>query len=213
MAALAKAAIRLVVPLTFAVGLVVLWSFGFNEQGTREALRATARISLLLFCLAFAARPLHQLVGRPATAWLLRERRTVGVCFGLSFSAHVLLIVRLFFLNGRLTLPEGVTVLDVVIGGPGIVLVGLMTITSAVKIRRAIPPHVWQRLHTFGLYYVWFVYTACLVNSASAKSHLYPAYHYVPFLALLCAVLLLRLTTAVQKLYLFRTKRWIEDGA
>ncbi len=207
MAALAKIAIRLVVPLTFAVGLVVLWSFDFNEQGTREALRATARISLVLFCLAFAARPLHELVGRPATAWLLRERRAVGVCFGLSFSAHVLLIVRLFFLNGTLALPEAVTVADVVIGGPGIVLVVLMTITSAIRIRRAIPAPVWQRLHTFGLYYVWFVYVACLVNSTSAKSHLYPAYHYVPFLVMLGAVLLLRLTAAVQKWYRFGTQQ------
>lgn len=198
MEALAKVAIRLVVPLTFAVGLFLLWSYDFNERGTREALRATARISLVLFSLAFAARPIHQLAGRPATAWLLRERRTIGVCFGFSFLAHLLLIVRLFFLNGTLALPDAVTVLDVVIGGPGILLVVLMTITSAVKIRRAIPTPVWHRLHTFGLYYVWFVYTACLTNSISAKSHLYPAYHYVPFLALLGTVLLIRLAAAAR---------------
>ena len=105
--------------------------------------------------------------------------------------------------DALLAVAEAVTIADVVIGGPGIFLVVLMTITSATRIRRAIPAPVWQRLHTFGLYYVWFVYVACLVNSTSAKSHLYPAYHYVPFLALLGAVLLLRVTAAVQKWYRF----------
>ena len=184
-------------PLTFLLVPLVMFRFGAGELGTREALRATARVALILFCFAFAARPLEQLLPRPATAWLLAQRRLLGVCFGFSLSAHVGLIIRLFYLSGGYTLPEGVTVADVAIGGPGLITVALMVATSAQRVRQRMSPRTWQRLHTFGIYFVWLVFAACMLNSISEKADRYPAVQYVPFLTLLALAMGVRICAAL----------------
>jgi len=194
---LGRRLVQAAVPLTFLLVPLVMLRFGAGELGTREALRATARVALILFCLAFAARPLHQLLQRPATAWLLGQRRLLGVCFGLSLSAHVGLIIRLFYLAGGFTIPEGVTLADIAIGGPGLITVALMVVTSAQRVRDGMSPRTWQRLHRFGIYFVWFIFVACLLNSISEKADRYPAIQYVPFLTLLALAMGVRICAAV----------------
>lgn len=72
-----------------AVAILVLGRFGAGADGTELALRTTARVSLLWFVAAYAARPLHDLFPGGLAASLLRWRRACGVVFGLSMSMHV----------------------------------------------------------------------------------------------------------------------------
>lgn len=44
---------------------------GFTEPSVRMAIRATARVSCLLFLMAFVATPLHRLWSTSLSQWLL----------------------------------------------------------------------------------------------------------------------------------------------
>ena len=63
--------------------------------GTREAIRLTARTSLLLFSLAFVASSLHRLLPGRLTEWVLENRRMFGLGFAFSHLLHAAALVRL----------------------------------------------------------------------------------------------------------------------
>lgn len=71
----------------------LLFAQGYGEEGLRAVVRASARMSLVLFCLAFAASGLHRLLRGPGSAWLLRNRRALGVGFGFSHGSHALALL------------------------------------------------------------------------------------------------------------------------
>ncbi len=74
-----------------------------------------------------------------------------------------------------------------------------MTITSFPRVRRKVSASSWKRLHTIGLYLVWFIYTACLVSSFVEKSPPYPAWHYTPLIGVLILAMLIRVLVAIQR--------------
>ena len=182
--------VQAAVPLTFLVASYVMIVAGTGEWGTREALRATARIAFVLFILAFIARPLRDLWPSAFAGWLVQQRKLIGVCFAFSISIHVWLILWLFYVKAP-EWPEIVTVADLYVGIPGLVFVFFMLVTSAEAVRRSLSPASWERLHTFGLYFVWAVFMLCLTESSSIKDH--PFVHYWPFLLTLALAMVLRL--------------------
>jgi len=188
----------LVVGLTLANAALALAVFalaGTDAGGTEIALRTTARVSMVYFLLVFLATPLHRLRPGPASRWLLRYRRALGVVFGLSMSIHVLCILRLF----RLFSPERppmVTDADFFIGIPGLVLVALMTITSLHALRRRLGPRRWGRLHRTGLWVVWSIFILCLIDSVGRKASRHPVLEYYAFIAVLVAACATRVASA-----------------
>jgi hypothetical protein len=72
---------------------LVLAVAGMGEEGVRMLIRATARSSALLFLAAFLARPARQLWRTDATAFLLRNRRYLGVSMAVSHAIHGAAIV------------------------------------------------------------------------------------------------------------------------
>src|SRR5919109_3608715 len=66
---------------------------GFEVDGVRMVIRFTARTSLLLFCLAFAAAALALLWPNAWTRWLRRNRRYLGLSFAASHAIHAVAIV------------------------------------------------------------------------------------------------------------------------
>lgn len=175
-----------------AIAVFVLSRWGTASEGVEVALRVTARVSFFWFLLAFLATPLYELRPSPATAWLVRWRRVFGVTFGLSMSMHVALILRMFVIYAP-EQPPMVTWADFVIGIPGLVLVALMTVTSFDRLRRALGPVRWKRLHTTGLLVVWAIFFLCLVDSVGRKTTDHPTLEYHVFIALLVVAMLLRI--------------------
>jgi len=164
---------------------------GSESAGTELALRTTARVSFVWFMLAFVASPLDRLWPSRVSAWLLSRRRALGVIFGLSMSIHVCFIVRLFALHAPAR-PPMVTNADFLIGIPGLVLVGLLTITSLDALKRRLGPVAWQRLHTTGIWVVWTIFFLCLVDSVGRKATAHPVLAYYLFIAVLLLALAMR---------------------
>jgi DMSO/TMAO reductase YedYZ heme-binding membrane subunit len=110
----------------------------------------------------------------------------------LSLAVHIFLILWLFVLHNW-AIPAGIGLADFWIGIPGLVITALMVITSAKTLRRVMSVKTWSVLHRAGLHLFWFIYTACLIDSFILKSPPYPAWHYVPLIALLLAMAGVRL--------------------
>ena len=163
--------------LTVVLAASLFTFVGTGSDGTELALRMTARLSFVWFMLAFVAAPLHQLRPSPPSAWLLRRRRALGVTFGLSMAVHVVCIRRLFMLYAP-EQPPMVTTADFFIGIPGLVLVGLLTLTSLDALKRRLGPVAWRRLHVTGIWVVWAIFFLCLVDSVGRKTTNHPFLAY-----------------------------------
>lgn len=177
--------------LGLAVAACILVAGDADREATRLALRATARVSLAYFVLAFTASPLARLRPAPWSRWFLRRRRAFGVAFGATMTVHVGCLLRLYALYAP-ERPPMVTDADFLIGVPGLALVALMTATSLVAVRRRIADVHWRRLHRTGLWVVWAVFLLCLVDSAGRKETSHPLLGYWAFVGVLLAAAVLR---------------------
>jgi len=165
---------------------------GWSEEGLRRAVRASARISVSLFSVAFAASSLCSLWPSPATRWLLRHRRQIGVSFAFSHALHLasLVAIALWFPE---PLVSGLTVVGVVGGGIGYGFIFALTLTSSDAARARLGAGRWRGLHRVGSYYIWIIFAQSYFPRAVEKLG------YVPAAVPLVAALLLRLYAGARK--------------
>jgi DMSO/TMAO reductase YedYZ heme-binding membrane subunit len=174
----------------FAANVVVLaclawWlisTYGYNAEGMVWYTRWTARVSFTFFTLAFVASAIVRLSAGDVGKWLLRNRRYLGLNFALAHGAHLAALIRWHQMTGIEV--EPVTIL---LGGLAYVLAALMAVTSNDFSVRKLGRN-WRRLHLFGVWYLWVVFTYTFLGQALEK----PAYWVVVIVALLAARLRLR---------------------
>lgn len=154
-----------------------------SEEAIRLVIRQTARISLLLFCAAFAASSLLRLWPAGWSRWMMRHRRWLGLSFALSHAVHLAAIVRL-----SAVAPDfAIETLTLIFGGLAYVFIALMAATSFDGAVGYLGSRNWQRLHRTGAYYIWFIFVQSYIPRAV------DAAVYVPPTALLAGVLVLRI--------------------
>jgi hypothetical protein len=167
--------------LGLAAGVVALQ--GVEEAGLRSLLRATARSSVLLFVAAFSASALRRLWPAPASAWLLRNRRYLGLGFAFSHTLHLLAVIGLVR-GGWIQLDP----VFIALGGGAYAFVYAMAATSSDAALRLLGPRRWRLLHRVGSWWVWalfaFTYAGRTVEAG---------WEYAPLAALLAVALALRL--------------------
>jgi sulfoxide reductase heme-binding subunit YedZ len=169
--------------------LAVSWS-AFASQpaavdGVRMVIRATARCSLLLFCLAFGASALHQRWPGRWTHWLLQRRRGFGLGFAFSHGVHALAIASLAQVD-RTVFDTLVNTQMLVLGGLGYVFIAAMAATSNDAAQRWLGARRWAGLHRVGGWYLALGFLSGFGKRAAADPVA------AAFLALMVAVLLLR---------------------
>ena len=129
----------------------------FATHDVRYVIRWTARTSLVLFALAYVARPATALWPSTATKRLLRERKWIGDGFALSHLAHLAGIVALAaqdwstFLATRDAASVVATLMFVVLFA--------MAITSIDRVREAMSKRAWNALHRTGMHMAWAIFT------------------------------------------------------
>lgn len=147
-----------IVPTTAATA-VYLQSAGVTDDHLNMLLRLTARISFMTYLVVFIARPMRQLFTNDMTAWLLRERRSLGITFAAMHTVHLGLIAYRFNTIPGLDYEPA----NGIIGGTAYALMYLMLITSFDAPARALGPKNWKRLHEFGLYYIGLIFVSTLL--------------------------------------------------
>ena len=138
---------------------MILALAGTGEEGIRMVVRATARTSVLLFGLAFAASSVRRLWPSEATRWLLTNRRYVGVSFATSHVAHLLALLALADWSFA-TFVAKADWTGLILGGLGYLFIAAMVATSFDRTAAWLGPRRWQRLHTAGGWYLWFIFFA-----------------------------------------------------
>ena len=139
-----------------AIAAAVLATNGAGEAGWRAVVRASALTSLLLFTAAFTASSAHAMWRTDLTRWTLANRRYLGVSFAASHAVHLVAILVLTWSVPDFTANPT----TLVFGSIGYVVLAAMTATSFDRTAAWLGPRAWKRLHTGGVYYLWFIFLA-----------------------------------------------------
>ena len=117
------------------------------------AVRATARTTVTLLVLVFCASALARRWPGDWTAWLLGNRRFLGVSMAGSHALHLLLLVPLYALWVGES-PDLVTLLG---GGLASGMLLAMALTSTDAAQRRLGGY-WRKLHRTGIWIVWIAF-------------------------------------------------------
>lgn len=157
-----------------------------DVEGLRLVIRSTARTSLVLFALAFAASALSTLAPGSFTRWQRRNRRYLGVSFATSHLIHLVALIALVRIDAQIfwTLTNPV---NIALAGTAYVLLAAMTATSFDVTASWLGPRRWRLLHLVGGWYIWLSF-AVSIGKRLPQGPIYWA-----MMALVLAVAILRL--------------------
>ena len=132
-----------------------------DVEGLRLVIRSTARTSLILFAMAFAASALVELAPSGFTRWQRRNRRYLGVSFAVSHGIHLVALIALARTDAELfwalTNPA-----NIVLAGAAYVLLAAMTATSFDRTAAWLGPRKWRLLHLVGGWYIWISFAVAV---------------------------------------------------
>jgi len=142
-----------------AASAAFLVGAGTDVEGVRLWLRVTARTGVTLFLLAYVARPLRAVWRSDASAWLLRNRRYLGVAFAFSHALHGIAILWLSF-GFRDTFQAQVDAATLALGTLGYGFLAAMALTSTDRTARWLSRRRWKQLHLTGMWLTWLIFLA-----------------------------------------------------
>jgi hypothetical protein len=164
---------------------VVLGSRGADESGTIAALSMTARLSFLLFWLAYTGSALAAIFGRVFQPLKKRTRE-----FGLAFaSAH---LVHLGLVGWLCIIGAAPSVSVFVVFGAAVIWTYLLALFSIGSLRQTLGPMGWWVLQVVGMNYILYVFAIDFIKSPINGS-LRHTIEYSPFVILTIAAPTLRL--------------------
>ena len=146
--------------LTIFFANVTSWVFyGDSELAARSYARWTAHIAYCIFLVAFLASPMAHSVPNRLTKWILANRRFWGLNFALAHTIHLGAVVMVMVVTDQM--PD---LIAIIFGGFAYVLIWTMAATSTDKSQRRLGKW-WTRLHSFGGYYIWFIFAYTYAGS------------------------------------------------
>lgn len=156
------------ITLVLAVMCLALYiAFGRGADAAHAVTRWTARTSLVLFTLAYVSRPLVQLRPTRINRDLLAYRKWLGLGFAASHAFHLAGIIGIMWpAPGAFVRSQEPTTLVALIT---FALLGAMAITSIDRVKKAMPPKAWKRLHRTGMHFSWVSFTATYAAAIAAS--------------------------------------------
>ncbi|MBG0809963.1 hypothetical protein IY145_11290 [Methylosinus sp. H3A] len=128
-----------------------------SVEGVRLVVSMTARVSAILFCLAFSASALHGLWSTPWSRWQLRNRRYLGLAFAGLQTLHVVALISFATLApASFETAVGGIVIGI-FGIAGYLTVVVLALTSFERTSEMLGPARWRALHRSGSYFIWFI--------------------------------------------------------
>src|SRR5262249_40921223 len=140
--------------LLAGMSLYFLTAQGWDADGIRLVIRATARTSVMLFVLAFTARAMVALLPNESTRWPRRHRRHLGVSFAVSHFIHLAAIVSLAVVD-KVLFWKLTNLGTIVLAGAAYLFIAAMTATSFDRTAAWLGPRKWRLLHLIGGWYIW----------------------------------------------------------
>jgi DMSO/TMAO reductase YedYZ heme-binding membrane subunit len=163
---------------------VALLAYGTGEAGLRSAVRTTARTSVAIFLVTFAASSLNALARTSLTKWMLRNRKHLGLGFAVSHLTHAAFLLALIATEPAFR--AGFSLTGSAGGLTAYAFLLAMIVTSFDGPKRRLGPRAWKILHKVGMYGIWVVFTVAYTSRAVKLPG------YIPITALLFAAVALR---------------------
>ncbi len=127
-----------------------------------RAARWTARIGLLLFLLTYVASALGRLWPSRWTRAIWRDRRWWGLGFAACHTIHLFALIKALEASG-----EQRSLVSLIPGGTAYLMLFVMVITSNDAAMRQLKRN-WKRLHSFGIHYIWLIFTLAYAGRLAA---------------------------------------------
>jgi len=124
-------------------------------EDVKSMIRVSVLFSVPWLYLAFATSSIQKLFPGVISRYLVRNRRSIGLCFSGGMAWQLLFILWLIightddYLGNPNSIPNLMTQI------PGYLLLIAMTVTSFMPVRRKMDAKHWRMLHTVGIYFLW----------------------------------------------------------
>jgi hypothetical protein len=174
------------------VAVVVLALMGNDERGIVAALRATGRLSYLLFWPAYAGGALARLFG-PSFAPLAQRGRCFGLAFASAHLVHIGLVVRLYQVSARPPVPNTSLLFFAI----AVAWTYVLALLSIGRLSQTIGQARWRILRAVGLEYIAFAFIIDFVVPLLRGGVRHPL-NYLPFAVLAVAGPMLRLAALMR---------------
>ncbi len=184
--------VQLTVGLSLLVFAAIFAIGGFNEESTRQCIRLTAKVSVVLFSMAFAASVVQGLLRNAFTFWWRMNRKYLGISFAIIHLIHLAFfgLLQQFF-HPVFTLAKTSSLFA---GGMAYLFLVLMLFTSFERFSKHLTKNQWKLLHTVGGWWIWGVFA-----SSYFKRVLRGDMEYLPWAMLVLAVAVVRLVALLRK--------------
>ena len=147
--------------LLSVMALYLLSVQGWDAEGVRLVIRATARTSLVLFVLAFTASAMVELLPSEAARWQRRNRRYLGVSFAVSHLIHLIAILALASID-QVLFWKLTNINTIVLAGTAYLFIAAMAATSFDRAVAWLGPRKWRLLHLLGGWYIWISFAVAV---------------------------------------------------
>ena len=124
--------------------------------GVSEMIQMSVRCAVPLLYLAFATSAMKVLFPGKFTAWLLRNRRSVGISYAVAMAWQLFFILWMWMSHWEYYTVEIYALEDILFQVTGYLFIFAMTISSFFSIRRMMNLLTWRALHKTGIYFLWF---------------------------------------------------------
>ena len=159
--------------LLAAMALYLLSAQGWDAEGIRLVIRATARTSLVLFALAFTAGAMVELLPSEATRWQRSNRRYLGVSFAVSHLIHLIAILSLASIDQALFW-KLTNINTIVLAGTAYLFIAAMAATSFDRTAAWLGARKWRLLHLLGGWYIWISFAVAVGKRVPLERFYWP---------------------------------------
>jgi len=159
--------------LLAAMAFYLLSAQGWDAEGIRLVIRATARTSLVLFVLAFTAGAMVELLPSEATRWQRSNRRYLGVSFAASHLIHLIAILSLASIDQALFW-KLTNINTIVLAGTAYLFIAAMAATSFDRTAAWLSARKWRLLHLLGGWYIWISFAVAVGKRVPLERFYWP---------------------------------------
>lgn len=164
--------------VSLAMAVMVLNMRGAGGDGTRTALRLTARWAYCFFWPAYAGGALRALFG-PLFQPMCSRGRELGLAFAAAQLPHAALVAWLYYISPHPPLPMHSAVFFAI----GLLLVYLLALLSIPRLFAALPRPLWRAIFRIGMEYIALAFLVDFFKNPFDHG-LVNLVAYLPFLAL-----------------------------
>ena len=182
---------QLTVGLSLLCFAIIFSIGGFNEESTRQCIRLSAKVSVVLFSMAFSASAVQVLLRNSFTFWWRMNRKYFGISFSIVHLIHLffLLLLQQCF-HPVFSLAKTSSLFA---GGMAYLFLVLMLLTSFELFSKHLPHKQWRLLHTVGGWWIWAIFASSYFKRAIAEAA------YLPGALLVLGVAVVRVVAFVRK--------------